>query len=35
MAFAAGMSWQAVLDGLIELHSRLAGVRTAEATLGS
>jgi glycosyltransferase involved in cell wall biosynthesis len=33
--FAAGMSWQAVLDGLIELHSRLAGVRTAEATLGS
>jgi glycosyltransferase involved in cell wall biosynthesis len=26
--FAAGMSWRAVPDGLIELHSRLAGVRS-------
>lgn len=25
--FAGGMSWEAVLDGLIELHSRLAGAR--------
>jgi hypothetical protein len=25
--FAGGMSWEAVLDGLIELHSRLAGMR--------
>jgi hypothetical protein len=29
------MSWQAVLGGLIDLHSLLAGARTAEATLGS
>jgi hypothetical protein len=25
--FAAGMSWEAVLDSLIELHSRLVGPR--------
>jgi glycosyltransferase involved in cell wall biosynthesis len=25
--FAGGMSWEAVLDGLIELHSRLAGMQ--------
>jgi hypothetical protein len=25
--FAEGMSWEAVLEGLIELHSRLAGIR--------
>jgi len=25
--FAEGMSWEAVMDGLVELHSRLAGIR--------